>query len=134
MENTHPGKNPHGAGTVPAPQRVLFAMVGFFTIAFGQSRPSIRRIDLPESARKRHSDTNTPPRQGEPQRGVPRHKKAVTERNTAHKCPYGVSDVLADFPHWLWEKTPLHHCENPPGLYTYRGLPVFAPLSLAGSV
>lgn len=61
MENTHPGKNPHGAGTVPAPQRVLFAMVGFFTIAFGQSRPSIRRIDLPESARKRHSDTNNPP-------------------------------------------------------------------------
>ena len=64
MENTHPGKNPHGAGTVPAPQRVLFAMVGFFTIAFGQSRPSIRRIDLPESARKRHSDTNNPPPSG----------------------------------------------------------------------
>ena len=30
--------------------------------------------------------------------------------------------------------TPLRHCENPPGLYAYRGLPALASLSMAGSV
>jgi hypothetical protein len=28
---------------------------------------------------------------------------------------------------------PLRHCENPYGLYPYRGLPAFAQLSMAGS-
>ena len=51
----------------------------------------------------------------------------------SHKWLDGVSDVLAVFLRRLREKTPLRHYENPPGLYAYRGLPAFAPLSLAGS-
>ena len=45
----------------------------------------------------------------------------------------GMSDVLADFLRRLRETHPLRHCENPPGLDAYRGLPALASLSLAGS-
>ena len=45
----------------------------------------------------------------------------------------GMSDVLADFLRGFGKHTPLRHCENPPGLDAYCGLPALSSLSLAGS-